>query len=596
MPKNAIQQQDDVPLTTRIKNLKKTCDFDVVGFYEANKGLVKKYLRKNTLKLKIDDFDRDDVPDEWWYKNKEGILRHNIKDKPYTTYQMLEWIKCALDVVYFTRRHVKIISIDDGIIPFDLYDYQEDLLHMYSENRFCISMQCRQQGKTQTTAQFILHFSLFNESKTSAILAQMADQAQEILERIQLSFELLPLYLQNGVRVYNKRSMKFGNNSKIFTAASGQSQVRGKSLSLLYVDEAHFIPNDMQFYESTYPTISSGKESRVIMTSTPNGTRGMFYKIWKESESKINSYINKIVTWDMVPGRDEEWKQETIANSSEEQFRQEHMCVFRGSVNSLLSGKILESLPFVTPIEIIEDIKVYHEVKEEHQYVMCVDCSEGVGNDFHAATVIDITEIPYQVSAVYKNNTLSPLVLPTVLYNIGTKYNNAQILIEAQSSGSQVASDLYYDLEYENTLMTITEKTKQVLGFDLNKGKFGVKTSKQVKSIGCANIKTLIESGKVLLNDIDLINQFGDFVPKNGSYAAASGAHDDLVMTMVLFAWLQTQNYFIDDHGTDVRKSLLEDLQTRQMEQMLPFGIIDDGHTEFDGIETIEIMDSSDWF
>ena len=225
---------DENTLTHKIRGLVDSCDFDVLAFYEENKGLIKKFLRKNTQKLEIDDFDEENIPEGWWYKNKEGLLRAKIKDKPYTTYQKLEWIKCALDVVYFTRKYVKIISIDDGIIPFDLYDYQEDLLDMYSNNRFCISLQCRQSGKTQTTASFILHFALFTPAKMSAILANKADQAQEILERIQLSFELLPMFLQPGVKTYNKRSMIFGNDSKIMTFASSSGSVRGKSIALLY--------------------------------------------------------------------------------------------------------------------------------------------------------------------------------------------------------------------------------------------------------------------------------------------------------------------------------------------------------------------------
>jgi hypothetical protein len=440
---------------------------------------------------------------------------------------------------------------------------------------------------TQTTASFILHFSLFNDAKMSAILANKADQAQEILERIQLSFEMLPLYLQPGVKTYNKRSMNFGNNSKIMTFSSSSSSVRGKSIALLYVDETAFIPNDMQFYESTYPTIASGKQSKVILTSTPNGTRGMFYKLWQESISNRNSYVRKIVTWNMVPGRDKKWKEETIANSSAEQFRQEHECAFRGSSDSLLSGAVLETLIVKEPIEMIEDLAIFEEAKESHSYAMTVDCSEGVGGDFHAVSVIDITQVPYEVVATYSNNKLSPLLLPNLLLNVGTKYNDALILIENASSGGQVASDLYYDLEYENTLMTIQEKGKQVLGFD-SEGRFGVKTSKQVKSIGCSTIKTLIENGKINLNDSNMISEFGDFVPKGGSYAAAEGAHDDMVMSMVLFGWLTTQSYFVEMTDVDIRQKLFSDMRSRSEEEMLPFGFIDDGHSEFDGNQYID--------
>jgi len=475
----------------------------------------------------------------------------------------------------------KVVSVENLEYSEHMYDLEVDSEdHVYYTNDVL-------SHNTQTTASFILHFSLFNDAKMSAILANKADQAQEILERIQLSFEMLPLYLQPGVKTYNKRSMNFGNNSKIMTFSSSSSSVRGKSIALLYVDETAFIPNDMQFYESTYPTIASGKQSKVILTSTPNGTRGMFYKLWQESISNRNSYVRKIVTWNMVPGRDKKWKEETIANSSAEQFRQEHECAFRGSSDSLLSGAVLETLIVKEPIEMIEDLAIFEEAKESHSYAMTVDCSEGVGGDFHAVSVIDITQVPYEVVATYSNNKLSPLLLPNLLLNVGTKYNDALILIENASSGGQVASDLYYDLEYENTLMTIQEKGKQVLGFD-SEGRLGVKTSKQVKSIGCSTIKTLIENGKINLNDSNMISEFGDFVPKGGSYAAAEGAHDDMVMSMVLFGWLTTQSYFVEMTDVDIRQKLFSDMRSRSEEEMLPFGFIDDGHSEFDGNQYID--------
>lgn len=319
----------DKNLSLRLKELYQICPFNLEDFYYENKDLVKKYIKKDTSKYQVDDWNRDELPLHWWYMGREGLLAASVKnsERPYTIKQKLEWIKCAVDVVYFTRKYIKIISIDDGVIPFNLYDYQEELLYTFQENRFVIGMQCRQSGKTQTTAAFITHFSIFNAAKTTAILANKASQAQEILERVQMSYEELPMFLQPGVKSYNKQSMILANKSKIFSAASSSSSIRGKSVSLLYIDEAAFINNDMTFYESTYPVIASGKNSRVIVTSTPNGTRGLFYKLWQESVSKTNEYVHKLVTWDMVPGRDEAWKRQTIANTSPEQFRQEHECV-----------------------------------------------------------------------------------------------------------------------------------------------------------------------------------------------------------------------------------------------------------------------------
>lgn len=570
----------DAPLTTRIKSLESVCPFSLEAFYNENKGLVKKYLRKNTLDFEVPDW--EDAPQDWFYKNQEGILRHGIKDRVYTTFQMLEWIKCALDVAYITRKHVKIISIDDGLIPFRLYDFQTDLLHLYQNNRFIISMQARQTGKTQTTAAYIMWFIMFHEAKNCAILANKADQAQEILSRVQLSYESLPLYLQPGVRSYNKRSMELDHHSKAFSAASSSSSIRGKSIALLYIDECAFIPNDMEFYESTYPTVASGAESQVIITSTPNGTRGLFYKLWMESEALKNDFVRKLVTWDMVPTRDEEWKRQTIANTSQEQFRQEHECIFRGSQNSLIAGQVLERMVTMMPIEEQSDFKTYKMPIDDHQYMMTVDVSKGVGGDYHAISVIDLSVRPYEVVATYRNNRLDPLLYPSLIYNIGIRYNDSLVLIELNDLGAQTANILYYDLEYEEVVMTTTERNRQVIGFGGNPNP-GVRTTAAVKAVGCSTLKTMVEKEKLVVNDMEIINELGTFVPKGKSYEADSGAHDDLVMTLVLFAWATTQTYFIDMTDQDLRRNLLAEAEERAMEDISPFGIIDDEFGTFDG-------------
>lgn len=571
----------DVALTSRIKTLYNVAPFDLESFYENNKGLVKKYIRKNTNSLDVGDF--ENVPEDWFYKNKEGLLRAGIVGKEYTKLQCLDWIKCGIDAVYMAKKYVKIISIDDGLIPFNLYDFQEELLQLYQNNRFVISMQARQSGKTQVTAMYLLHFLNFHEAKTSAILANKADQAQEILSRIQLSYESLPMFLQPGVREYNKRKMVLDHHSTVFSAASSSSSIRGKSISLLYIDEGAFIPNDMEFYESTYPTIASGKKSQVIITSTPNGTRGLFYKLWTESEAGINGYVRMAVTWDMVPGRDEAWKQETISNTSPEQFAQEHDIKFRGSQNSLLNNEVLERLVSKAPIEEYDNLYIYKEAVDNHTYMITCDVSRGVGGDYHAFSVIDITESPYEVVATFRDNKLSPLLYPSVIFNTAMHYNEAYVLVEINDIGEEVANILFFDLEYENMLTVVQEKSKQVLGFGLN-SRNGVRTTTAVKSIGVSNIKTMIEKEKIIINDMEAISEFGTFVPKGKSYEADSGAHDDLVMTMVLFGWATTQTYFIELTDKDFRQELQQEQEERALESIAPFGIIDNGtFDEYDG-------------
>ena len=570
----------DAALTTRIKSLYPVCQYELKEFYEQNKGLVKKFLRKNTYSLVVDDF--EDVPEHWYYKNQEGILRHGVKNKPFTLMQKLEWIKCALDVNYMTKKYVKIISIDDGVIPFNLYKFQHELLELYQNNRFVISMQARQTGKTQTTASYIMWFAMFHEAKTCAILANKADQAQEILARIQLSYEALPMFLQCGVRTYNKRKMILSNSSTVFSAASSSGSIRGKSISLLYIDEAAFIPGDMEFYESTYPTIASGKNSQVIVTSTPNGTRGLFHKLWCESESGSNDYVRMEVTWDMVPGRDEEWKRQTIANTSKEQFRQEHEVKFRGSQNSLLPGDILEAMVSKAPIDTKNDLNIYEYPVKDHVYIATCDVSRGTGNDYHAMSVIDITQSPYKLVATYRNNRLSPLLYPNLIYNVALEYNEAQVLVETNDIGEQVANQLYYDLEYENIIMCKTEKSRKVIGFGPDATP-GVRTTTPVKAIGCSTLRTMLEKEKLVINDMVTIDELGTFVPKGKSYEADSGANDDTTMTLVLFAWATTQTYFIELTDEDFRGSLIKDQEERAYEEMCPFGIIaNDNFGDFD--------------
>jgi phage terminase large subunit-like protein len=554
--------------------------FDLVDFITNNTALVKKFLSKNTYSLYVPDVFADK---EHYYKNNQIILRAGAPVFEYSDLQKLEYIKCMRDVVYFARKYVKIISIDDGIIPFNLYQFQEELLELYQKHRFVISMQARQTGKTQTTATYLLHFATFTPSKTIAILANKAAQAREILSRIQMSYESLPNFLKQGVTTYNKGSMKFGNRSELFCGASTSSSIRGRSISLVYIDEGAFIPRDMEFYESTYPVISSGKESRIIITSTPNGARGLFHKLWQESVNGINQFKRMEVPWYLVPGRDAAWKAEQIANTSAEQFNQEHGIIFRGSQNSLLSADTLAQLVINKPIDTFGDLKVYAHPINGHEYFVTVDTSRGVGGDFSAFVVFDVTQVPYKVVATYKNNTISPMIYPQVIKTVADKYNGAYVLVEINDIGEQVANILYYEFEYENLLMCYSEKSLQTIGFK-NDARIGVRTTTQVKSIGCSSVKTMIETGRLELSDEEMIDEFGTFVPKGKSYEADSGAHDDLVMCCVLFAWATVQQYFIDLTDKDVRKNVRGILEEDLMESLLPFGIIANGFEEFTGI------------
>ena len=515
----------------------------------------------------------------------------------FTEEQIKEVIKCSKDINYFINTYVKIINLDEGLVDFDMYPYQEKMAQTIAENRFTVVKTCRQAGKTTTSAAVVLWHVLFNESYTVAILANKLSTAREILARVQRAFEYLPKWLQQGVVVWNKTNIELENGSQIIAASTASSAIRGYSINFLYLDEFAFVPRNIQhdFFTSVYPTIISGTNTKVVITSTPNGF-DLFYQLWTNSIEGRNEYANFSVDWWDVPGRDKDWKEKTIANTSEDQFRQEFEAEFLGSSNTLISPNVLRTLAFVTPISTHYEgsLKVYEEPKDTSLYFCVVDTARGVGIDFSAFVIIDASVVPYRVVACYKNNTIAPLVYPEVIYNVAKSYNEAFTLIEINDNGQQIADILHNELEYENTIFTTVKgRAGQVIGggFSANFQR-GVRTTKQVKRIGCANLKTMIEKDKILLNDFDLINEFSTFVQRKSSYEADIGAHDDLVMCLVLFAWATNQTFFKDLTDTDFRKKLLEDREKLITDDILPFGFVDDG-SEFESENRINNYDDN---
>tara|TARA_Y100001938_G_scaffold80326_1_gene110836 strand:- start:2807 stop:4453 length:1647 start_codon:yes stop_codon:yes gene_type:complete len=500
----------------------------------------------------------------------------------FTKEQIKEVVKCSKDINHFINTYVKIINLDDGLVDFDMYPYQEKMAQTIADNRFTVVKTCRQAGKTTTSAAVVLWHVLFNESYTVAILANKLSTAREILNRVQRAFEYLPKWLQQGVIVWNKTNIELENGSQIIAASTASSAIRGYSINFLYLDEFAFVPRNIQheFFTSVYPTIISGSNTKVVITSTPNGF-DLFYQIWTNSIEGRNEYANFSVDWWDVPGRDEEWKQKTIANTSEDQFRQEFDAEFLGSSNTLISPNILRVLAFMNPISTHYEgsLKVYEEPKENSLYFCVVDTSRGVGIDYSAFVVIDVSVIPYKVVACYKNNTIAPLVYPEVIYNVVKSYNDAFTLIEINDNGQQIADILHDDLEYENTIFTTVKgRAGQVIGSGFASNfQRGVRTTKQVKRIGCATLKTMIEKDKIILHDFDIINELATFVQRKSSYEADIGSHDDLVMCLVLFTWATSQTFFKDLTDTDFRKKLLEDREKLITDDILPFGFYDDG-------------------
>lgn len=500
----------------------------------------------------------------------------------FTAEQLEEYMKCVNSAEYFIENYVKIISVDHGLVQFKPYDFQKEIIKTSIDNRFVICKMPRQVGKTTAIVGLLLWYVLFTESFSIAVLANKLSQAREILGRVQMAYEHLPIWLQQGIVEWNKGSMELANGSKILASATSSSAIRGTSQNLIYLDEFAFVTNNLQedFFSSVYPTISSGQTSKVLITSTPNGLN-MFYKLWKDSEEGRNSYKRLSVHWSAIPGRTEEWKEETIRNTSAEQFRQEYECEFLGSSNTLIDANVLTRLTYSTPIHGNQDIKVYAEPTAKRLYTIVADTSRALGQDYSAFTVVDVTTVPYQVVARYRNNKISSLLYPEIIFKFARHYNDAIVLVESNDIGKQVADILYYDLEYENTIFSMSDKGSVTIssGFAGQQMQIGLRTTKSVKKIGCSVLKTMIESDKLIINDFEILQELFRFSARGESFEAEEG-HDDLVMTLVLFSWMISQPYIRDLINSDIRKTYVEMNEQRIEEELTPFGMIDSGQND----------------
>jgi hypothetical protein len=496
----------------------------------------------------------------------------------WTKEEIKEYLKCKEDPVYFAVNYVKIVSVDEGLVPFEMYDFQKDLVRKFHENRFNIAKLPRQTGKSTTVVSYLLHYALFNDSANIGILANKASTARDLLGRLQTAYENLPKWLQQGVIAWNKGSMELENGSKIMAASTSASAVRGMSFNIIFLDEFAFVPNHIadDFFSSVYPTISSGQRTKVIIISTPYGMNH-FYKLWVDAQNQRNNYIWSEVHWSEVPGRDAKWKEETIKNTSERQFTQEFECEFLGSVDTLIAASKLRSLVFDTPISTNKGLDVYEKPAEKAEYIITADVSRGIGGDYSAFIVFDITTVPYKIVAKYRNNEIKPMLFPNVINDVARAYNNAYVLCEVNDVGDQVASILNYDLEYPNVLMcSMRGRAGQIVGqgFSGNKTQLGVKMSITVKKIGCANLKQIIEDDKLLFRDYEIISELTTFIQKKQSFEADEGYHDDLVMCLVIFAWLAVQDYFKEMTDNDVRQRIYEEQKNQIEQDMSPFGFI----------------------
>ena len=520
------------------------------------------------------------------YLGNPNLKKAHTKSR-FTKKQVDEVMKCLEDPKYFIQEYLKIVTIDKGLVPFEMYDFQRKMVDTFHDNRFTICKLPRQSGKSTIIVSYLLHYVLFNDNVNVAILANKSSTARDLLGRLQLAYEYLPKWMQQGVLNWNKGSLELENGSRIVAASTSSSAVRGSTFNIIFLDEFAYVPNNIaeEFFSSVYPTISSGKSSKVMIVSTPHGMN-MFYKMWTDAVNKKNTFKPIEVHWSEVPGRDDKWKEQTIKNTSEAQFQTEFECEFLGSIDTLINAQKLKTMAIVDPKRSPDGLDVYEMPIKNHTYVTTVDVARGVNNDYSAFIVFDATQAPYKIVAKYRNNDIKPIVFPNILKRIADYYNKAYVLIEINDLGQQVADAMQFELEYDNMMM-VTQRGRagQVLGggFSGRGNQLGLRMTKGTKKIGTSNLKSLIEGDKLIIQDFEILSELSTFISKGKSFEAENGAHDDLVMCLVIFSWCANQRYFKELTNVDVRGQMFTDQKNAIEADMAPFGFIDDGINDPEG-------------
>tara|TARA_R110002020_G_scaffold103492_5_gene242334 strand:+ start:638 stop:2284 length:1647 start_codon:yes stop_codon:yes gene_type:complete len=514
------------------------------------------------------------------YLGNPNLKRANVSQE-WTKKEVEEYSKCMNDPQYFIENYIMIVSLDEGLVPFKMYDFQKEMVGTFHSNRFTICKLPRQSGKSTTIIAYLLHYVLFNASVNVAILANKAATARDLLGRLQLAYEHLPKWLQQGVMSWNKGSLELENGSKILASSTSASAVRGGSYNIIFLDEFAYVPSNVaeQFFSSVYPTISSGKTTKVMIVSTPHGMN-MFYKLWNDAENQRNTYVPIEVHWSEIPGRDEKWKAETIKNTSEQQFNTEFECEFLGSIDTLIKAQKLKTMSYNPPITSNAGFDMFEKPQKDHTYVMTADVSRGTSNDYSAFLVFDVTQMPYKIVGKYRDNEVKPLLFPAKIYDVARAYNQAFVLIEVNDIGEQVATTMQFDLEYDNLIMaSMRGRAGQVLGggFSGGRAQLGVRTTKAVKRIGCSNLKQMIEDDKLIIQDLQIISELSTFIVKGQSFEADDGCTDDLVACLFMFAWATDQTYFKELTDMDIRQTMMREQQDMLEQDMAPFGFVVNG-------------------
>jgi hypothetical protein len=503
--------------------------------------------------------------------------------------QQMEWVKCSLDPIYFIENHMKVVSKGKKV-SFKLYDWQREVVLSYKNNNRTILGTCRQAGKSTTTVGFILWLILFSSEenpKTIAILANKADVAQEMVQRLQYAYEHVPLWMQQGIKQggWNKTSIILENGSRVFSAATSRDSISGFTIDFLMIDEVAKIEDWKDFWTASSQTLANNPDAKIAMISTPFGLNH-FHDFWEaanfkdaenqETRAKWNGYYPFKITWDMIPGRDEAWKQQTLADLGFDlqQFRQEQEVEFLGSSYTLLSGSSLEKMKagLQEPVWYDDNLKKYENPIADHLYMLVADVSRGKGLDYSAFIVIDVTSLPFRQVCVYRSNVTTPIDYAQVIGHVAKAYNNAHCLIEINDIGSQVVDALFDDYEYENLFRTTTVggRSGKRLTTSGDKSEPGIKTTLPTKNQGCYLLKLLVEQGRLEIVDRNTFNELAVFSKKNKSWEAEEGKTDDLSMCCVLFGWLSEQLYFKELTNIDTIEHLRDSDDDDIMEMIAP--------------------------
>lgn len=529
------------------------------------------------------------------YRNNPRLRRPNVTI-PITKAQEAEYIRCANDCDYFLTNYYKVISLDYGEIHYKPFPFQKRMTDAFTDHRFVICLLPRQMGKSVCVVGYLLWYILFNEHKVCAILGNEASVAQKLLGQLKFAYERIPLWMQSGVVEWNKTSIEVENGCKAISDATTGDSIRGQAVNIVFLDEfAHVDTSTAEgFFGSVYPTISSGHTTKMFIVSTPKGMNEFYYR-WRSAQSGKSDFFAVQAHWSERPDRTPAWEKTTRANMTPEEWMENYECQFLGGTNALISSAFLSTIPPAEPIAVENKLDIHEYPKPGHRYVVTVDPAEGAGQDYSALSVIDVTTIPYRLVAKFRDKYISSLVLPRTIYHVATQYNKAYVLLEINSIGHQIGYALFYEYEYENLLTTVPKQRAGAVlktGYHGTQTAFGIKTTQQTKSQGCANLKALVESRKLIVEDFHVIEELSKFTMQGKQFKAEEGEHDDLVMSLVLFGWLAKQPMFVNLTSIDVgQKHYIEE----ESQTFVPF-MLSSNEDQEDGWQDIDVYGTGMFF